>query len=172
MPRRFRGSAPTARVQPIVDHVVRLIPVPGNGSTIGPHEIPTPLIVLADVITAFMNQAVMPTAQQHRVFQAGLAAIGPVADVVGIHEARVGASGKGAATVSRPQCTLHRRRHRALLAPHVQGLAVGTIHHRHHAAIAAQPLDRLHRQVRAPFAALERCAIHVNHDLIRIGRAR
>jgi len=49
-----------------------------------------------------MDQAMVPAAQQHCVVETRLAAIGPVTNVVRIHETFVGAAGKGAAGVARP----------------------------------------------------------------------
>ncbi len=46
-------------------------------------------MVFAEVIPALMDQTVMSATQQHRVVQTRFAAIGPVADVVRVHEARV-----------------------------------------------------------------------------------
>jgi len=174
--RRFRGNTPHGHVppvaQPLVDHVVRLITIPWNGPAIGSHEIPAPLMVRTDVVAPLMDQTMMPTAQQHRIREARLAPIGPMADVVRIDEASVRTAGKGAAAIPGPQGALERRRHRALLAPDIQGLAVGPIHHRHDTAVAAQAFNGFHGQVRAPFTPMERRAIHVNHHLIGIGGAR
>ncbi len=73
-------------------------------------------------------------------------AVSPVANVVRIDEAGMCAAGKRTSAVPRPQRALQGCRHRALLAPDAQGLAIGPIHHRYHAAVAAQPLDVPHRE--------------------------
>ena len=64
--RRFRGSASydcdRPILQPLVDHVVRLVATRRNGSTIGPPEIPLSLVILTDRVAAFMDQTVVPAA--------------------------------------------------------------------------------------------------------------
>ena len=53
-----------------------------------------------DRVAAFVDQAVVMAAQQDEVVEAGLAAVGPVVDMVGVDEAAGRAAGEAAARVA------------------------------------------------------------------------
>ena len=59
--------------------------------------------VEADAHAALVHRAVMPPAEEHEVAEPGLAAVGPVAHMVGVQEKLVGAPGPAATAVPRPQ---------------------------------------------------------------------
>jgi len=66
---------------------------------VGALEILPMIGITANPVAAFVYQSVMVAAQQHEVGQAGLAAVAPVLDMMGVDEVRVVAAGKRTATV-------------------------------------------------------------------------
>ena len=63
------------------------------------------VLILPTIESTLMNEVMVVPAQQYEVVEAGLTAIGPVFDVVAVAELVVGAPGKAATAVSRPQRT-------------------------------------------------------------------
>jgi hypothetical protein len=55
---------------------------------------------LLDREAALVDEAMVPAAEEHEVVQAGLAAMGPVSNVVGVHEPPLSAAGKPAAAIT------------------------------------------------------------------------
>ena len=71
-----------------------------------------------------MHQPVMSAAQLNQVIKAGLAAVGPMLDVVSVNKPSVGAAGETTAFVSPEQCALDSGRDGAGLSADGQGFAM------------------------------------------------
>lgn len=76
-------------------------------------------------VPVFVQQPMVKAAEHHEIVELGFAAIGPMRDVVGIHEAMRIAAGKPAAFVSCLQRPAQRGRDGSRLAADVQQLAIG-----------------------------------------------
>src|SRR3954463_16158065 len=80
-----------------------------------------------DRISIFMDIAMMQAAEQCRIFQAGLAPVGPVLDMVAFQEDSVCTSGVRTCRIAFVQRTLERPRDRAALAPNRQWCAMSAL---------------------------------------------
>src|SRR5690606_16765155 len=100
------------------------------------HDLREP--VEADAHAALVHRAVMPPAEEHEVAEPGLAAVGPVHDVMGIGEAAP-AAGKPAAMIPHLERAPERGRHRAGAPPDIEHGAVGAVPHDHATGIAREP---------------------------------
>ena len=78
----------------------------------------------------------MKTAELHQVIEPGLAAIGPVLDVMTVDEVPVRAAPKAAAVVAHLQAAPDRRRNRSRLAADVQRSDLPAVGHAHQRGIA------------------------------------
>jgi hypothetical protein len=124
-----------------------------------------------------VQQAVMTAAQIHKVGQGRLAAVGPMADVMGVDPAPRAATGEAAAAVARGQRPAQGRRDRARLSPDSERRA-GAFQQRHDRGVAGQPAGRLGREgcARVELAALapsartrlQRGSVDVHDDLVAI----
>ncbi len=70
-----------------------------DGAAVGAAE-GDALSVAVGGVAAFVQQAVVVAAEQQQVGERGVAAVGPVVDVVGVDEAALGAAGELAAVVA------------------------------------------------------------------------
>ena len=98
------------------------------------------------VIASLVHQPMMVTAQQEQVVEPGLAAVGPVADVVRIDMMAGRAAGKAAAAVAPVECAADGRRNTAAAAADIQRaclkVAAAVFQPVHHAAVTGQPAGR------------------------------
>ena len=102
-----------------------------------------------------------------------LPAIDPMHHVMRLQPARVGATRVTAVPVARHQRAAQRRLHDAVLAAHVERVALVVLGNDHDACIAAQATHALDRQIAArAFDGLRaQCGlVDVHHDLVVIGR--
>jgi hypothetical protein len=84
------------------------------------------VLVEADVSAAVVDAAVMMPTEQDEVAQGGVAAVGPVCDVVGVAPCwGAGAAGEGAATVAHDECGVLCGGDGAVFAADVEGNTVG-----------------------------------------------
>ena len=87
------------------------------------------------------------TARQNQVLQAGLPAVRPMLDVMGIAVARFAAGKLALAAVPAEQGAAHGARHGAGAAPDIQNLTIGGVAQHHDAGIAGHAAGRLPTQV-------------------------
>jgi hypothetical protein len=104
-----------------------------------------------DLIALLVNSPVVAAAEQDEVRQRGGAALGPVADVVGLAETPVAAR-EAAAAVPMEQRSPQRWRDRAGLGADLEDATLGIMLHDHLARVASKALRRS-AETRAPSSA-------------------
>ncbi len=125
MPLRDAGIRVDCQIRYFREHPVGQFPIGvdrvqrdrlGQGplTTIQEHQFAARISLARE--TAFVHQAMMMPAELHQIVETGLAAVGPVLDVVPVDKALERTAGKAAAVIPGPQCTSYRRRYRARLA--------------------------------------------------------
>src|SRR5688572_13388289 len=102
-----------------------------------------------DRAAVLVQEAMVERAERDRVLEAGVSAVGPVHDVVGLEVEAVRAAGKPARSIALQERPLHRARDRAPLAADGERRAVLVLDDLDHAAIAAQAASRLRRDAGA-----------------------
>ena len=80
----------------------------------------------------------------NEVGQLGLASLGPVLHVMGIHVARVRATGKSTAAITCIERAAQRRRDAARLAPDIERLPLRVLEDADNAGVACQTARGLH----------------------------
>jgi hypothetical protein len=115
---------------------------------------------------ALVDQAVVERAERDGVVEAGLAAVEPVADVVGVQVAGVRAAGEAAAmTVAGEERAAERAREEAELSADRERLASAVLEDRDHASVAEEPPRRLRGDAGARGVARESGGVDVHGDL-------
>ena len=113
--------------------------------------------MLRECESAFVYRAMMASAQQHEVLEAGATAINPVDNMMGV-AAPSGAARKPATCVACEQRATNRRGNRARLPSHIEHRAVRVVMHHDHRRITRQTPGRFRENVRRPIGEFE-CAI-------------
>ena len=106
--------------------------------TIGPNKSHRAIVESLDDNPTLMHKAVVEAAQAQQVGLPGLAAVSPVVDMVGIHEAGIGAAGKSAAFVACFQRSTQGWGNGSGLAADVEGLALVVLDSRDDAGVAGK----------------------------------
>ena len=157
--------------------LVRVRRLDGQPVRIGEPE--RAVIKALHVEPAFVHQPVMGRTKEDEIVQRGLAAVGPVLDVMAVEPVGGGAAGEAAPAVAVRERAAYRRRDAAGTAPDAERFAIRTIHHGDDAGIAAQPSGGLCRDGGAVlnFAASrpavgEHFGLDMNHDLVVVGCER
>jgi hypothetical protein len=107
--------------------------------------------VESDFPGCVVNDPVMVAAEENKVPEAGLAAVGPVLDVVGVaHDRWSGAAGEGAVPVAQDQGGPDGEGDQASGAAHIQGFAVARENGGDDLGVTRQPADGGHRELGPP----------------------
>ncbi len=114
----------------------------------------------------------MVRAQQHEVVDARFPTLDPVMHVMRFDEPRAVTARERAVPIARPKRAPERRRHRALLATHVERRAAFILRHDDDARVAREALHRFERRVGTPRPSMEGCFVDVDDELLAIGRRR
>src|SRR5690606_31978573 len=150
----------------IVEHVLRSIAAPRYHAPVGPFEAQRALLVPPDPKPTLVHQPVMVRAEQQGVVEARLPAVRPMHDVMSVDVTLPMAAGKCAAAIARPERAPQRRRDRAALSSDVERHAALVLRDRDQAAVAAEPLHGLDRQIGASGPSAEGRLVDVHDDLI------
>ena len=121
----------------------------GDHLAVGPGKFDLAILLHRHPETDFVNQPVVPAAQQHEVVHASLAAVGPVADVVGVDETGAGTAGEAAALVAVVQGAADGGRDGAGFASDIQRFAPGGLVPMDDGGIAGQAPGRFRGNVAA-----------------------
>ena len=100
-------------------------------------------------IAAFVHGVMMTSTEEKEVVETGLAAIGPVSDVVEVAES-VLTAGKPTVAVPEEDRPLERRRHDAGLSSYIEDIADGVVSHGDLAPIAGEPPRRFRGNATGP----------------------
>jgi hypothetical protein len=130
-----------------------------------------------DLITLLVDGPVMAATEQHEVRERSRAALGPVADVVGLAEPPVAAREAATAVTMEqrpPQC----RRNRAGLGPDLEDALVLIMLHHHPTRVTSQALGRFRGNACAIFdeglagliGILEDDSVDMDYHLVVLGR--
>ena len=116
-----------------------------DSNAIGGGEPERAVVEALHIEAAFLHEAVVGRAEQGEDVEGGLAALGPVPDMVAVETLGGGVAGEAASAVAVRECAAYRRRNAAGAPPDVQRLAVQSIDDGDDSGIAAQSPDGLRR---------------------------
>jgi len=102
------------------------------------HEPNCTIIQDLDLNPSFMHAVMMPATQAQKIGRLGLAAVGPVVDVVCVHVALIAAAGEAAALITGVQHSAQAGRDGACFAADVEWLALVVFDQCNHARIAGE----------------------------------
>src|SRR5512138_2677120 len=117
---------------------------------------------------ALVEQAMVEAAEKDQVVEVGLAAAGPVLDVVGLNEPPVRAHREAAAAIARPQRAANRDGNGARLAADVEDTSVSAGRDGDERAVAADAPKGLRGDARSVVQVCVARAVRTEHRLIEM----
>ena len=147
-----------------------------DGHSVGVGEPERAVVEALHTEPALVHQSMVSRAEQHEVVERGLAALGPVLDVMAMQPLGGGAAGEAAPLVAARERTAYGWGDAAGSAPHTERLAVGAVHHGDDSRIAAKPPGGLRRDGGAVLdftasraSVREYIGLDVDHDFVAVG---
>ena len=99
IPGRHQKVLRGGQIVRLIDHVLRQISIGWNDLPLRANEDPVVLKVFLDSKPSFVHQWMMTRAKRHKIVDAGLAAVGPMLNVMNVQEATVTATRKSTAMI-------------------------------------------------------------------------